>query len=633
MKQLKLFSALLMCLFALSFTACGDDDEDISGGAGDSGVTDMINLVGTKWTLTNWDYSLGDDYIGLHDETYRFFFYSSTEGAFYYGKKDSYSDQGSSRKRVACHFKYSVSGNSVQLEYLTDKMLYNTYLTIENDILIAGELEFSKGNISSTDTQWLNSVHGTTGSCSWYSDMCGKLWIVGNGAMADYSSYNSTPWAKNDRTPNNVVVCDGVTYIGSYAFANVSIAKVEMPDKSLKQIGKCAFKKSSIKSIWISQNATNIGDEAFADCTNLKDINIPDEIVEIGNYAFSGCTALNEFELEFGKNLRKIGDYAFEGGSASYVTFAEGVQSIAKGAFIGNYCNISKELILPNSLNSIDVTVFEGAYKKIVIGTGITEIGEKAFISGATSGKMYINQSTPPSAGNSIIVERTNWSSVESRWTLYVPKGCKSAYSKKAPWNKFKSIIEDSSLAGGNSNNNSGDDEEYDCVDLGLSVKWATCNIGAESPEDYGDYFAWGETEPKATYTEGNCKTMDKNIGEISGNPAYDAATANWGGSWRMPTYDECQELVDNCTWTWTTQNGVKGYKVKSKKNGNNIFLPAAGYRDGSSLHDAGYRGYYWSSSPSEEWYFAYYFAFESSEYFYAWDNRFCGSSVRPVTK
>lgn len=172
-------------------------------------------------------------------------------------------------------------------------------------------------------------------------------------------------------------------------------------------------------------------------------------------------------------------------------------------------------------------------------------------------------------------------------------------------------------------------------VDLGLpsGLKWATCNVGADEPWEYGDYFAWGETTPKSEYTEENSKTNGKNIGDISGNAAYDAATANWGGSWRMPTRAEIQELVDNCTWTWTTQNGVKGYKVKSKKSGNNIFLPAAGGRFGSSLLVDGSLGYYWSSSPYENTYRAYGLYFNSDDYYYVGILRYCGHSVRAVVR
>jgi hypothetical protein len=142
--------------------------------------------------------------------------------------------------------------------------------------------------------------------------------------------------------------------------------------------------------------------------------------------------------------------------------------------------------------------------------------------------------------------------------------------------------------------------EGYGYVDLGLSVKWATCNVGASVPGDYGNYYAWGETWTKPEYL--NCTSYGKSWGDIGGDSSRDAATANWGGSWRMPTEAEFQELINNCDWTWTTQNGKNGYKVTSKKNGQSIFLPAAGYRDGASLYSDGERGFYWSSTPDESY-------------------------------
>ena len=137
-------------------------------------------------------------------------------------------------------------------------------------------------------------------------------------------------------------------------------------------------------------------------------------------------------------------------------------------------------------------------------------------------------------------------------------------------------------------------------VDMGLSVMWATCNVGADSPGDYGNYYAWGETEPKQRYDEDNCETYNKEIGDIGGTNR-DVAHVKWGGSWRMPTEAEFEELLDedNCTWEWTTQDGHSGYKVTSKKTGNRIFLPAVGWRDGTSLRNAGEDGFYWSSTPS----------------------------------
>lgn len=173
---------------------------------------------------------------------------------------------------------------------------------------------------------------------------------------------------------------------------------------------------------------------------------------------------------------------------------------------------------------------------------------------------------------------------------------------------------------------------EYEYVDLGLpsGLKWATHNIGATTPEEYGNYYAWGEVLPKNTYTEANSLTYGKSMNDISGTE-YDAATVNWGGDWRMPTRAEQQELLLNCTWTWTTQNGVNGYKVTSKINGNSIFLPAAGYRDGSSLYDAGSYGYYWGSTPYDS--NAFNLVFHSSNHYTSSYDRNRGRSVRPVVE
>lgn len=173
---------------------------------------------------------------------------------------------------------------------------------------------------------------------------------------------------------------------------------------------------------------------------------------------------------------------------------------------------------------------------------------------------------------------------------------------------------------------------DYAYVDLGLSVKWATCNVGASSPEEYGDYYAWGETTTKSDYSLSNSKTYGKSFNDIKGNSQYDAARANWGGDWRMPTKAEQEELLNNCTWTWTTQNGVNGYKVTSKTNGNSIFLPATGGRGGSSLYNVGSDGIYWSSTPYD--YYDAYGLYFNSDYQGMYDrSRIYGLSVRPVVE
>ena len=194
---------------------------------------------------------------------------------------------------------------------------------------------------------------------------------------------------------------------------------------------------------------------------------------------------------------------------------------------------------------------------------------------------------------------------------------------------------DDNSNSGGGNGGGNGQYNGYEYVDLGLpsGKKWATCNVGASSPEDYGDYFAWGETSPKAEYTYENSITYGEQMSDISDSAQYDAATANWGGIWRMPTKDEMQELVDYCEWEWTQVNGVSGSKVIGP-NGSCIFLPAAGGRNGASLGYDGYNGYYWSSAPygndgNDACILLFGNGYESVDDSY----RFNGLSVRPLTE
>ena len=153
-----------------------------------------------------------------------------------------------------------------------------------------------------------------------------------------------------------------------------------------------------------------------------------------------------------------------------------------------------------------------------------------------------------------------------------------------------------------------------EAIDLGLpsGIKWANMNVGASVPEEYGGYYAWGETEEKDNYDWSTYKWCNgsydsqtkyctrRGYGTVDNktvlDPEDDVAHVKWGGTWRMPTLEEQKELLNNCTWTWTTQNGVNGNKVTGP-NGNCIFLPAAGCRYGTEAYNRGDEGYYWSSS------------------------------------
>lgn len=195
--------------------------------------------------------------------------------------------------------------------------------------------------------------------------------------------------------------------------------------------------------------------------------------------------------------------------------------------------------------------------------------------------------------------------------------------------------------------------ESHEYVDLGLpsGTLWATCNVGANSPEEYGDYFAWGETEPKETYDwssfkwcDGSENTMTK-YGTIDNktklDPEDDAAIANWGNDWCMPTNEQLWELTKN-SYTdteWTTMNDVNGYKITSKKNGNSIFIPAAGVHKNGSLNFAGSHGFYWSCDADYSKHSDYstraLLLYIYSGYISASNNfsRFYGQSVRPVRR
>lgn len=175
----------------------------------------------------------------------------------------------------------------------------------------------------------------------------------------------------------------------------------------------------------------------------------------------------------------------------------------------------------------------------------------------------------------------------------------------------------------------------HEYVNLGLSVKWATCNLGAVSPSDYGNYYAWGETSRKSTYMEENSETYGKSTYncDIGGNISTDAAAAEWGGSWRLPTEEEVKELVDKCIWTWTTLDGRPGCKITGL-NGNSIFLPAAGGMGGSQLYYGKTNGSYWTSSPLSGYNdraAALFFNYRSHTA-YRFDRSF-GLPIRPVLK
>lgn len=138
----------------------------------------------------------------------------------------------------------------------------------------------------------------------------------------------------------------------------------------------------------------------------------------------------------------------------------------------------------------------------------------------------------------------------------------------------------------------------HEYVDLGLSVKWATCNVGTSIPHEYGNRYAWGELDIKDIYSSDNCTTYGIRIPDITTDSLHDVARVTWGATWRLPTETEFIELIQKCEFVWTSINNVYGYNVIGP-NGNNIFLPAAGYHGKDELYYVGENGHYWSSTPN----------------------------------
>ena len=182
------------------------------------------------------------------------------------------------------------------------------------------------------------------------------------------------------------------------------------------------------------------------------------------------------------------------------------------------------------------------------------------------------------------------------------------------------------------------DDHHPHMIDLGLpsGTKWACCNLGATTPEAYGGYYAWGETEEKMYYSKDNYKFNYQSLGGDIAGTNYDVALVVWGRTWQMPSLEQIKELLDNCYYQWTSVNGINGGKFISKNNGASIFLPAAGRYDADEhdFYGRGSLGYYWTSTQSaKDDDDACDLDFEDGEAYWGDDDRSRGQTVRPVSR
>jgi len=435
---------------------------------------------------------------------------------------------------------------------------------------------------------------------------------------------------RNCKALKKVILPDTLYSLPANCFSGCSTLQKVMLPNGLRTLPRECFNGCGVLTqVELPAGLAYIEDECFKDCKALSSLVIPATVTSIGEFAFQNCKSLIKMTLP--TNMKTLPSGLFEGCTAlTTITWPSNLQSIGNYAFSDCYFeNNEYTLELPASVISIGTGAFVGLRHILIPSTSSVSISSKAF--GDPS--IYCTYLYVPASKIEMYKFRTNWSDYANRIHQMEDYPVES----HEDWDK--------GTVG-------------EPVDLGLSVQWASWNVGASAPEEYGAFFAWGETAPKVSWvidyywsTYKWCKGTDSSMTKYCTNSSYgfngftdnknklmledDAAAANWGDNWRMPTYSEMNELRTQCTWTMTTLNGVSGRKVTSNKEGYTekwIFLPAAGWIGTSMSWDRGSSGYFWTSSlnvtrPRDAMFV--YFDFFSASWNYM--NRCAGLSVRPV--
>ena len=447
-----------------------------------------------------------------------------------------------------------------------------------------------------------------------------------------------------------IISFDGeVTSIGSYAFSDCSnLSSVTLP-KSVTSIGYAAFLRcGNLTSVTIPDSVTEIGASAFV-LSGLTSVFIPDSVTSLEDTAFTNCENLASFS---GKYASSDGRYISDNGrlisfapaGLSSYSIPESITSIGNSAFY--YCRYLSSVEIPNSVTSIGISAFAAtALTSVLIPSSVTSIGVNAFGLCWAMNSITLEATIPPSANGWMFDASVSF-------IIFVPASSVEAYRSAEGWCEYADRIQAIPSV-------------PEAVDLGLSVKWASFNIGATKPEESGDLYAWGDSElyyvrlDPLTWKDGKeagyaylsykwCMGDFNTLTKYCTDPDFfgyngfadgktvldledDAAHVVLGGNWRMPTDAEWTELREKCTWTWTTQNSVRG-RLVTGRNGNSIFLPAAGYRNNTDLYEVGSCGSYWSSSlDTDNSEFAWAISFYSNAINRGSVDRCDGFSVRPV--
>jgi len=460
-----------------------DSDSDSETGSGSSGLAATLQKY--KWMSgDNPEFNEYDTWLEFTDDVFVYYFVSDTEGVLRQHHKwiDSYREGSQGHDIYNTYFDYKVNGNTVTIRFI-DSYAPNVTFTYDGKTLRSQDNGVLTPVVpSSGDRALVKALFpqtGKTGECTYtYDPRTKEMVISGNGTMGDYAA-GKQPWAEFPM--EEVTIEDGVTAIGNHAFYNIY----------------------TLQKVWISSksNLRSIGVEAFAK-SPITSITIPSKVEIIKEAAFSGCNKLGLIDFSKSTSLKTIENYAFSG--------VEKWQKTPTGNYSGKQYYY-KTLEVPATVESMGMVAFNGDIEEIVIGKNMRQMAWFAISTSVNNGKMYVNRGTPPTVNSSVLGER------ESSWTLYVPKGCKSAYQKDEAWKKFYKIIEDENLekgddytGGSGDDNPSGGDDNPSGGDDNPS--------GGDNPssKDYNQTFTYNGVTYTMILVEG-CPTgdfyiMDKEI-------------------------------------------------------------------------------------------------------------------------